>query len=121
MNPLAALRHIADEADAGLALSPEHQKYALRSILQRARAAMLEGPEDPAASAPNHRAKPVSVTAIWLRREGPHAVVLIEVEGARYEWVEVVREFTGPPTPESDVPFSHIVEALGIRIAMGTP
>lgn len=63
----------------------------------------------------DHRAKPVSVTAIWLRREGPDAVVLVEIEGARNEFVEVIREFSGPPTPDSDVPFSHIAEAAGIR------
>lgn len=40
--------------------------------------------------------------AIWLRREGKHAVVLVELNG---EWVEVIRDL-------ADGPFSHIKEAL---------
>lgn len=43
--------------------------------------------------------------AIWLRREGDFAVVLIEKDGA---FVEVIRE-------PLDGPFSHIVEPSGIK------
>lgn len=43
--------------------------------------------------------------AIWLRREGQHAVVLIEV--GKGQWVELIRE-------NIDGPFSHIIEPSGI-------
>lgn len=46
----------------------------------------------------------VPVTAVWLRAEGKHAVVLVELEG---KWIEVCREFM-------EGPFSHIVEGRGI-------
>lgn len=47
----------------------------------------------------------VAVSAIWLRREADHVVVLVE-QGIR--WVEVIRE-------PIDGPFSHIAEASGIK------
>lgn len=40
--------------------------------------------------------------AIWLRREGRHAVVLVELDG---KWTEIIREAV-------DSPFSHIKEAV---------
>jgi hypothetical protein len=46
--------------------------------------------------------------AIWLRREGSYAVVLVEVR--KGEWVEVIRE-------PYDNAFSHIVEPGGIESA----
>lgn len=47
----------------------------------------------------------VPITGLWLRKEGNHAVVLVELEG---QWVEVCREHT------AEGPFSHIVEPAGI-------
>ena len=43
--------------------------------------------------------------AIWLKREGVHAVVLIE--SAKGQWIELIRE-------NIDSPFSHIIEPAGI-------
>lgn len=40
--------------------------------------------------------------AIWLKRDGKHAVVLVELDG---KWIEVIRESV-------DAPFSHIKEAI---------
>lgn len=48
---------------------------------------------------------PVPITGLWLRREGNHAVVCVELDG---RWVEVCREV-------HDGNFSHIVEPLGIE------
>lgn len=45
--------------------------------------------------------------AIWLRREGDYAVVLLQ-EPNKSEWIEVIREFL-------DGNFSHIIEPLGIE------
>lgn len=42
---------------------------------------------------------------IWLRREGEHAVVLVEENG---EFREIIREF-------AESPFSHIWEDRGFR------
>lgn len=47
--------------------------------------------------------------AIWLRREGDFAVVL--VEKTKGVWVEVIRE-------RYDGAFSHIVEPSGIETAL---
>jgi hypothetical protein len=44
--------------------------------------------------------------AIWLRRDGQHAVVLIEA--TKGQWVELIRE-------NLDGPFSHIIEPTGIK------
>lgn len=49
--------------------------------------------------------EPFAVEGVWLRRDGDHAVVLVEVEG---EWHEVIRE-------HYDGNFSHITESGGIR------
>ncbi len=47
----------------------------------------------------------VTVTAIWLRREGDHAIVLAEMNG---KFVEIIREYI------EGGPFSHICEGLGM-------
>lgn len=47
----------------------------------------------------------VSITAVWLRREGERAIVALEISG---QWVDVISEFI-------DSPFSHIVEYGGIE------
>ena len=47
----------------------------------------------------------VAVDGIWLRREGDHAVVLVERDG---RWLEIIREYI-------DAPFSHICEPNGVR------
>jgi hypothetical protein len=47
----------------------------------------------------------ISISGIFLRREGEHAVVEVEVDG---RWVEICRE-------HMDGSFSHIVEPVGIR------
>ncbi len=47
----------------------------------------------------------VAVNGIWLRREGDHAVVLVERDGA---WLDIIREHI-------DGPFSHICEPNGVR------
>jgi hypothetical protein len=49
--------------------------------------------------------------AIWLRRDGEHVAVLIDVCGI---WIEVIRE-------RADGAFSHIVEPSGILAAMAWP
>jgi spermidine synthase len=43
---------------------------------------------------------------IWLRREGDHAIVSVEIDG---QWIEVIREFI--PSP-----FSHIWEGNDPRL-----
>lgn len=48
---------------------------------------------------------PVVISGIWLLREEKHVIVLVECDG---RWVQVIRE-------PADAPFSHIVEANGIR------
>ena len=48
---------------------------------------------------------PVVISGLWLRREGRHAVVLVERDG---RWHEVIRE-------PLDAQFSCIVEPNGIR------
>lgn len=48
--------------------------------------------------------QPISITGLWLRREGQHAVVLAEMGG---EWIEVIRDL-------AEGPFSHIAEPAGI-------
>ena len=50
---------------------------------------------------------PVSMTGIWLVREGEHCEVRVERGG---KWITVIREFV-------DSPFSHIVEPAGILAA----
>ena len=40
------------------------------------------------------------MNAIWLRRDGHHAIVCVEING---QWIEVIREFISAP-------FSHIWE-----------
>ena len=52
---------------------------------------------------------PVVVSAIWLRREGNHAVVLIERDG---KWHEIIVE-------PLDSQFSHIIEPSGVRAVCG--
>ena len=61
--------------------------------------------------------KPVSVTAIHLYREGTFVIVAVEVEGAKNKWVPVIREYDD--INDLPTPFSHIVEASGIRREIG--
>ncbi len=50
----------------------------------------------------------IEISGVWLRSEGPVAIVSVEVDG---QWVDLVR---GTPTEEA---ISHIVEPEGIRRA----
>lgn len=50
----------------------------------------------------------MSITAIWLKRIGDHAIVEVEVDG---KFVQVIREHI-------DGAFSHIVEESGIKHAV---
>mgnify|MGYP001606154370 CR=1 FL=1 len=52
---------------------------------------------------PKGRRKVIPVTAVWLRRIGDHAQLLVEVRG---KWKIAIREHI-------DGNFSHIAEALG--------
>jgi hypothetical protein len=53
----------------------------------------------------------VPITAVWLRKDGSHAVVLVEIEG---KWVRIGREL-------ADGMFSHITEARGIDACAEDP
>lgn len=46
---------------------------------------------------------PITITALWLRRDGDHVVMLAEING---KWRLAAREYY-------DAPFSHIAEGNG--------